>query len=367
MNRNKVLRNRVSLLFVSVISFLGCFSTGTGSGIALELSVQQAFELRMNGNADSAQVMLQQILTGDSSNHAAWYELARTTQHILLGNPRAMMGGLSDLQTTINRAVELDPDNVIYAFYNAQIHHLQAYVALMRDRSAAKEEVGKTVSAYTTVLELDPDYDEVVLYLVELLGIPEEMGGDAAKADKYAAELEKRDAVLGAKAKELRLPEDADRVEFWQGILEQNPGHADVLEQLGKAYLHQDDDENGREYLEKAMAADADKKLLLLDLARYYFMQSRDEDKAATVLPAAGQAIERYLESEPPLILKAYALQGLARVKMGLGAEEEGKRLQAEAEALDRNVSKAFAIPSPILLSKPDQVIRYHSYFFRPL
>ena len=45
---------------------------------------------------------------------------------------------------------------------------------------------------------------------------------------------------------------------------------------------------------------------------------------------------------------------------------EEADTLRAEANRLDPNVSKAFAVPGEILFSPPDEVSHYHSYFFRP-
>jgi tetratricopeptide (TPR) repeat protein len=223
------------------------------------------------------------------------------------------------------------------------------------------------VSAYEAVLSLKPDYHEAALYMVEILGAPEDMGGDHAKAEIQTAELEKADKICGAKARELLLAEDISRVEFWQQKLAEHPGNAEVLEQLGKAYLYAEDPENGMKYLEMAMERDPSKMQLHLDMARYYFMTSRmDPEKAQTNLPKAETAINKFLKTEPIIPLKAYAFNMLSWVKQGLKQEEESAQLREKALALDHNVSQASAVPGAILFEKPDVISTYHSYFSRP-
>lgn len=66
----------------------------------------QAYELRMNGKADSAKVILEQVLSEDSTYAMAWYELARTKHHIGLGEPRKFVRCLEDIrQTVFNRVL----------------------------------------------------------------------------------------------------------------------------------------------------------------------------------------------------------------------------------------------------------------------
>ena len=330
--------------------------------------LQQAYELRMDGKADSAKAVLEQVIAEDSTNAAAWYELARTKHHIALGNPRELFGGLEDMQRTIEQAVENDPDNVIYSFYKGYAYYTGAYVSFRMQQPDAKEKVKDVVSAYESVLSLKPDYYEAMLYLVEILGIPEkDMGGDPSKAEAYAKQLEEMDEVYGAKARELLLPDDADRVEFWQKILENNQGNADVLEQLGKAYLYQDNVEQGAKYLEEAMKTDTEKEILLLDLARYQIMTVMEDEKLKdSALPLAEEAIKRYLDSEPIRPLKAFTFGLSSVVKYGGGDNIGADELREKANAIDPHFSKAFGVPPLVLFAKPDEISYYHSYFFRP-
>jgi len=354
-------------LWISLCAAVASFGFWSCVRQELDKTVQQAYELRMNGKADSAKVLLEQAITKDSTNAVVWYELARTIHHIGLGNPRELLGGLEDMQQTIEKAVENDPGNVIYSFYKGYVCYTRAYASLMREQPDAKEKVEEVISAYESVLSLKPDYYEAMLYLVEVLGIPEDMGGDPSKAQAYAKQLEEMDEVYGAKARQLLLPDDANRVEFWQKVLENNQGNADVLEQLGKAYLYQDNVEQGVKYLEEAMKTNPEKEILLLDLARYHMMTvMKDEKLKDTALPLAEEAIKRYLDSEPILILKAYALGLLAKIKWDLGDNKGADELIEKAKAIDPNFSKAFGVPPLVLFAKPDEMSHHHKYFYRP-
>ena len=337
------------------------------TGQELEKTVQQAYELRMNGKADSAKVLLKQIIAEDSTNAVAWYELARIKHHIGLGNPRELFGALGDMQQTIEKAVENDPSNVIYSFYKGYVCYFRAYASFMMEQPDAKGKVEEVISAYESVLRLKPDYYETMLYLVEVLGIPEDMGGNPSKAEAYTKQLEEMDEVYGAKARELLLPDDADKVEFWQKVLENNQCNADVLEQLGKAYLYQDNVEQGVKYLEEAIKTDPEKEILLLDLARYHIMTvMRDEKLKDTALPLAEELIKRYLDSEPIPPLKAYTFELLAKIRWGWGDNKGADELREKAKAIDLHFSKAFGVPPLVLFAKLDEISHYHSYFFRP-
>ncbi len=356
--------------FIFLCAALGCMSSlfiSCGEQKA-NMTVREAYDLRMNGMADSAKAGLELLIAEDSTHAAAWYELARTEHHMGLGNPRELFGRIENIQLAMDNAVTNDPDNVTYSFYRGYFGYFTAYASFMRHQPDALEKAKEAVSAFESLLSLKPDYYEPMLYLVEILGVPAEMGGDSAKADAYAAKLEGFDAVLGAKARELRLPNDADRVEFWQEVLAENPDNADVLEQLGKAFLYKDDVEQGANYLEEALTADPTRQLLLLDLARYHMMTARrDEQSRDTALPLAKELINRYLGSEPIPPLRAYAFGLSAMIESVSGNSEGAGELREQAMAVDPHFSKAFAVPPLLLFTAPDEVSHFHSYFLRPL
>jgi tetratricopeptide (TPR) repeat protein len=332
-------------------------------------TVQGAYELRLGGNADAALVMLGQVVASEPGNAAAWYELARTKAHIALGNPPSMMEMMKASQEAAEQASMLEPDNLIYAIYKAKARGMEAYIALHQNGLDAKEKVQGALAAYGQVLVLKPDYHEAKLTMVEYLkNLPPEMGGDPEKAERYTKELEKADAILGAHAREMMLPEGADTIAFWEKVLVQHPDNADVLERLGKANFYAQKPGQGIEYLKQAMRLDATKNILHLDIARYYMYQAmRDQSKLNALAPKMKEAYMAYIDSTPEPVnsMKAYAKGGLARILSHSGDKERANQIRKEAEALDPNFSKASGIPDQNLYIPLDQIPRGFTYFYR--
>jgi len=359
-------------IIMSLSVAVACMSFVFWSCTAQELdkTVQKAYKLRMNGKADSAKVLLEQAIAEDSTNAAAWYELARTKHHIGLGNLRILFAGLDDLQQTIERAVENDPDNVIYSFYKGYICFTMAYTSIMRKQPDVKQKVEQTISAYESVLSLKPDYYEAKLFLVELFKmLPSDMGGDSVKAEKYTQELEKADVVFGAKAREIVMPEEANYIEFWQKIEQKHKDNADVHEALGRVYLYNENIEEATKCFEKAISLNARKNILYVDLGRYYMMQAmQNPAKLDSLAPLVKNTFETYLNSQPEPInpLKAFVIGTLAKIKFRMGDKENGNKLHKEAMTLDPNYSKGFGTPCQILFDPPGEISRVHAYFFRP-
>lgn len=356
-----------NILFVPVSLMLCLIINVSCQEPAKDNRVQQAYELRINGNADSALALLAVVITEDSTNSMALYEIARTEHHIGLGNPSSMFRNLRNIRLLMDKAVEYDPDNVIYLFYQGYLSYLDAYIDFMRQKPDVSGKVNDVVNIYKSVLEKDPDYLEAMMYLVEILSVPEQLGGDSLQAEQYAKSLAESDPVAGAKARELLLPDTVNRIKYWKEQLQVYTGNAEILEQLGKAYLYKDSVDMGKIYVEKAIEADSGNNILLLDLARYYLMSSRgDSVKSEKYMPEAELVINRYLETQPIAPLRAYAYTLLAWVMDGLGKKENVVKMREKALEIDPNVSKAFGLPPMILFSKPGEISHFYGYFSRP-
>jgi len=364
----KFLRSQAILIFlcgiIVSVSFLSCV------GSEMDKTVLKAYDLRMNGKADEAKTLLEQLIAEDSTNAGAYYELARTKHHIGLGNPRQLFAVLEDMQQTIENAVENDPDNAIYAFYKGYICFTRAYVSSMRNQPDARKKVEETISAYESVLRLKPNYHEAKLFLVELLALlPSDMGGDSDEAEKYVRELEKADFEFGAKAREILMPEEANHVVFWKNIKKDQMNNDVILEALGRAYLNTNNVEEAIKSFEKAKDLNPKKNILYVDLGRYYMMQAmQNPGKLNSVFPMIENSFESYLNSQPEPInpLKAFVLGQLAKIKFRMDDKESGNKYHEKATALDPNYSKAFGTPSQILFDPPYDISRVHGYFFRP-
>lgn len=349
---------------VAVIASFGLLSC---KGPEVDKTVIEAYELRMNGKADEAKAMLEQVISDEPDNALAHYELARTKYHIMLSALKELEITLEDMRQSIDKAIENDPDNVIYPFFAARVAFFPAYMALQRNQPEAKEKVAKLCSIYESVLKLKPDYHEAMLHLVEIYGLlPEDMGGDKAKAEEYAQKLEEMNEIFGAKARAILLPDEADIVDYWQKVLEKQEGNAEVFKDLGRAYFLKDRAEEGTKCFEEAVQIDPEQNVLILDLARYYAMTMRDETKREAAGPMAEKMFRRYLDSEPILPLKAFALRMLANLKRIMGDKEEAKALREEVDTIDPFVSKAFGVPTPDLFIPPGEIYRGHRYLFFP-
>jgi tetratricopeptide (TPR) repeat protein len=356
--------------------FLGmllCAIAVAVSGLERHDIVMDAYNLRMQGKAGEAKAILEQHVLKNPNDAAAYYELARIEGHLGLGwtqrfTKKDHFDMAADIQALIDKAVELDPDNVIYAYYAGFIGTGQIYLSFMTgDQPGAKENLVRTVEAFESVLELKPDYYQAMLHIVNLCSSPEEFGGDRAKAEQYAKRLEEMDDVLGAKARSLLLTEEADKVDYWQKVLEEHEGNADVLEELGKACLREYKVDDAVSYFEKAIEIDPKKLSLFLDLSVYHslrLLRARDDKELRQVSIASGDAaLKSYIESEPILPMLAYAIGARARLKGFSDDKEQSQALYRQAEALDSYFSRATGSPHPILFIPPDEIYDGRPYY----
>lgn len=338
---------------------------------AADSAATKAYRLRMEGKVDQARSLLEKTLAEKPDDATAHYELARTRMHMTLGNPKDMERDLADAQKSVDQAVALGPRKVMYHTFAGRVAFFRAYYAMMLGKPNVKEHLAKACNAFDTALKAAPDYPQVVLFLVELHSkFPESAGADRQKAMEYAERLSKDD-LYAAKAKSI-LSSESCGVEFWKAFLsKKKPGNADVLEELGKAHLREDQVEQAVKCFELAIKRDPGKTYLFLDLSRYHTfraMRARKTDKRLfeESRAAGGEAIAKYLRSKPIRPMEAYALGVLAKYKLASGDKEQGQEFIRRAKALDPYFSKATGAPSPDLFIPPSEISRKHRYLTRP-
>ena len=367
----------ISLVAVGMFVAAYCMCNTAGAAAVSQAAVD-AYKLRMQGKVDDANSLIEQAVRKNPHDAAAYYELARIRVHMSLGKVKdikTMQGKMEDARQAIIKAQENDPTNVIYPFFEGHIALFQAYPSLMGNQPDAKEKIAKLCKAFESALKLKPDYSQAMLYLVEIYGtLPEDKGGDKARAEQYAKKLEGMDKVFGAKARSVLLPEGADRVAYWQNVLKSNEGNVDVLEELGKAYLSVDKVDDAVACFEKAIKIDPAKSFLFMDLSIYYTwsaMRAGDNPELLHKAIASGNAaVTRYLDSKPILPMQAYALAVQYKYKSHSGDKEQAAAaggLLKKAEALDPYFSKATGAPNPDLFIAPDEISHNHRYLFRPV
>lgn len=356
------------IFILSIFVTLGSLEAWTFAESELAETVIEAYQLRMNGKADEAEARLEKFLAENPNNAPAHYELARTKFQMGLSNLRELVGSMKDAQNSIEQAIINDPENVIYHFFAGRVAFMSAYMALQRNQSDAKEKVAKLCGHYESALQLKPDYHEALLYLVQIYGIlPEDMGGNKSKAEQYAKKLEEMDEVFGAKARAILMSEEADYVEYWQKVLEKHKGNAEVLRELGRAYLFKEQVEDGVKCFEEAIGIDPGQTILILDLGRYHgYRILKDKKLMETALPLAEEAFKKYLDSDPIQPLKAFTLYLLARVKSGTADKKETDELFKKAKTIDPYHSTASGVPTPDLWVPPGEISHNNRYLFFP-
>lgn len=358
-----------------VAAVLGsCAATTSSAPAAVPVAddgvVDEAYQLRMRGKVDEARTLLEKTVETAPDHAAAHYELARTKMHMALGNPEDLATKLADAQKSADQAVVHDSQKVMYHSFAAQVAYLRAYHALMRGGTDAKEHFTAACGAFEAALKLKPDYPQVLLYLAELhASFPETAGADRAKAKAYAEKLAGNE-VYAAKAESV-LSLDSCGVEFWEKLLAKKPGNADVLEELGKAHLRDDEVEQAVSQFELAIGRDPSRTYLFVDLSIHHTfgaMEARQSDRELFEkhVSAGDAAITRYLESQPNNPMRAYALGVKSKYKWASGDEEQRAALIEQAVALDPYFSKMTGQPNPDLFIPPTEVSRNHRYLTRP-
>lgn len=357
------MKKLIFLLLVITGILISCSFAGNDP----DKKVQAAYWLRMNGKADVAKTLLDSILSKDSTNAMAHYEMARLKHYMLLG------GGGMDVEgilNSVNKSVTYDPTNVTYAYYKAIVSFLNAFVSMQMQQGDVKDRIAETCEQFEKVLTLKPDYHEAMLYLVEIYGLlPQDMGGDSTKAAAYAEKLASLNGFFGAKAKAIMADEGTDLVKFWEDLSVLNGREPDYLMEAGKACLYAENPEKAGQYIEEAIQSDPSKNILILDLARYHtYKVMQDDALAGSELPLAMTYVEKYLNTKPePIIpLKAYALGMSGQINMFLGNKAEAEKRIAEAKAVDPYFSRASGIPTLLLFDPPDQICHHYFSFFMP-
>ena len=359
--------NLVPMGIFFVLIFAGVTSC---SGQKTNDKVSEAYELRINGHADSAKVLLEQITTENPNHAMAWFELCRTARQLGLANPRTIKASLDDALKYINLAVDNDPANAWYLSYKGGIETLHFYLGMQTGDENAAGYLEKLEKTYNSVFQIDPSYYENKLTLVEFFGgLPAEMGGDSEKAEKYAKELEGSDLVYGAKAREILMPEDADYIEFWKGITEKVPENADAQQALGRAYLFMENIDEAKKQYQKAIDLDPSKSTLYLDLGRYYFMMAMQNPALLdSVAPIMEEQFNKYLNVTPEPIkpMRAWTYSALAMINFRTGNKELAEKYKGMAKELDPFYSRASAKPDKAIYSPPGVVVHDQGYFLSP-
>ncbi|MEN8225786.1 MAG: hypothetical protein ABFS05_10550, partial [Bacteroidota bacterium] len=340
----------VMFLMLTGLIFLSVYATSC-TGAQSKDKVNEAYELRINGHADSSVILLSKIIVDDPENAMAYYELARTKQHLMLGGGNYK---IDEIIENASKASELDPTNLSYAYLEAHSKFLDVYIDIMRGQEEVSEKLNASIAAFEKVLEIEDCYPTVLITLTEINSmLPAEYGGSRDEAIKYADRLGDCDRINALKAYAFLLPEDGDLLTYWLDIYESYEEDAVISEELGRAYLLEGDLENGRKYFEEAISLTPAKTCLYLDLGRAYMMkgmETQDHDLGAE----ANRMFQQYLDRNPdaPAPMKAFTYRMMALTgKRITGNNELADKYMKMQEETDPFCSRAFGSPTEDLFT----------------
>lgn len=365
---SKSLQHCVLIWLLCVALFVLVSESGAlGGAIQSDATVQKAFQLRIDGKVDKARLLLEEYSQSDSTNALTYYELSRIFLYMCPGNPKQMQSTIEKAESAIQKAVKIEPDNPIFRYFAARVQFFKSYMVLKSDQENVKSHIEDICRAYESVLESKPDYGEAILNIVELYGgFPVEWGGDTSKAAMYAGQLSQIDHVLAGKAHCIIMPEDFDRIGYWQEMVKKHPGDARILDELGKTCLREVKTDQGIKYLREAMQMDPANTILHLVIANHHILKVMQDKKNMDVsIPLAMESLNDFLSTEPIAPLKAYALGWMAKLNYFMDKKSEGNKWSEQAELADAYFSKATGIPSADLFVPPGEISHHHTYLFQ--
>ena len=316
----------------------------------------KAYELRMDGHTEEAINVLSKIITSDSTNALAHFEIARSLEN--------------DKKTDhIIKALDYDPKNLVYRFYQANLHMLEAYKAMKtNNKELITNNLNLCTETLKSILAIKPDCKESLLFLIDIYGsLPEDMGGNMDMAKTYIKTLKSVDPLYAAQG-ELILKSkepDFDIVNHWKTYINTNGESNEALVKLGKAYLMTDDRVKAKECFNKVIKRDPEQVILHLDVARAHLYKAmRGGDKHDEELNKFKENVHLYLNTvvKKPKLIEAWCYGWLGMVEGRLGNNKLADEYIAKAEKLIPNYPRFTAIPT---IDQPPNVVayQYKSYF----
>lgn len=321
----------------AIVSILLSLTVGHALGESGSLA-ERAFALRMQGQASDARRMLEEGLAKDPGQADARFELARTCFYLL---------DFPALDEAATAAAAAAPDISRYhAFAGQAAMYCLIDAAHHGDQERMKALADKAVRELQEAVALAPDEPGIRLILIETwLGLAGDMGWDPAFAREQAAAVERIDPIHGARARSYELGAEAEQ-ELWEGIMAAHRDDPLVRRFAADAFLDLGKLEDAARCLDVGAPMDLETGMVFLRLGMAQAMAG-DVAKAADLT-------REYLDLDPPIPLKAFALGRLGMLAHREGNAAEAERYMAQAKALDPQVWATFMPPPPFLFTPVD-------------
>lgn len=252
------MKHKLIPFLVSIVFFLTSVNAlwAQPSVRELESKVIDAQRLLYDGNTEEAAVILFDILETDSTIDAAWYYLTRC----------AIMENDAELaEISINKALEIDPDNYWYREMLGYIYE-------------ATSRVDEAIELYEDILEDNPDETEIYTYLLQF-HIQE---GNYERALELVYDMENEYGAMETLAVyKYRLLNTLNRGdEAYQSLVEYNEKYSSpyVLTILAELELAEYNDTLALKYYDEALSVDSEYVPAIIGKAEAYrFLRKYDD------------------------------------------------------------------------------------------
>ncbi|MCP4783472.1 MAG: hypothetical protein GY903_08410 [Fuerstiella sp.] len=288
----------------------------------------KAYRMRMDGKVDEAKLALEQELSKNPRNAAAWCELAR-----LEFQRNGKTHELDSAQKAIEQAVNLAPDNARYHRWAGRIAVYNGILKVHRkNRPEMVKQFKKATSAAEQAVTLDPDDHEARMLLVSLYGNnPPELGGDQGRATHHVETLERRSPIDGAVARcEFSMKNEPEKkLALWNDLAKKFGKDPRVHENLARQHAWGGNVKNATIHTNNVLTLDPTRSHILLDLARAFGLKKQ--------LEPAERFARRYLALDPPgpVSHRAWTHMALGQIQQMNGNNEASAESLEMAKRLD--------------------------------
>lgn len=287
-----------------------------------EATAAKAFELRMAGQVDEAVELLEAAIEAHEQAGVLHFELARAKLLLL------DIGGMHDAAAA---AVQHAPDNNDFRYFAATASLYSLIDAAHHGNKDRMKEMGQeSMDQLEAILAADPDHYEARFLLVQQsVDMAPEVGLEVGDTEAHVKFLEKKDPIMGAKAR-CCFVNEKEQKKIWEKVLADHPDECRAWVESAEGLIQVGELDQAEACLGKAMAKDQENCYALLGLGLAYFMR-QDWDRAA-------ELTQQYLDTGPPVALKAYAVGRMGMIQMRKGDRERGEELMKQARDLDPHV-----------------------------
>ena len=344
------------LIYLSYIVFLAIISTGPGYPQEINETTLDAYNLRMNGKADSARIIIENYLEEDSTDAMVNYEYARTLFHITPLLRDSLNQTVYSKQDSINlslahkyvdRAIQSFPGN--YRFYWAKIWIPKIREFKISWDSLTEEAVliyRENIGYLEKALELSPGNERLINSLsgyyfrlqnqgtvVDSLRLAElnTLNRRYFFGDDIYSEFRKFRITFGEEM------QTENKIILCEQKLKKDSSNSNLTYILSRLYLENEEHGKALNIWKEAMKYNPElyREYLRTATGLYRFSWFTYRELRPEYMQLAKDVISAYIDEEPIVPYKIYALKQLALVYELNEENEQAEIIRKEAQKLD--------------------------------